>query len=120
MRAIGISLVIQWLRLHASNARGMDSVLAQGTRTPNAVRGSRQKKKKKNEGNKTQKQRDWEHILLGIRDFSLLFPNLSAILSKQWQKLSCVGTSGVQLFDHNPPDFFVEVLPPWTVPPSLA
>ena len=118
MRAIGISLVIQWLRLHASNARGMDSVLAQGTRTPNAVRGSRQKKK--NEGNKTQKQRDWEHILLGIRDFSLLFPNLSAILSKQWQKLSCVGTSGVQLFDHNPPDFFVEVLPPWTVSPSLA
>ena len=77
-------------------------------------------KKKKNEGNKTQKQRDWEHILLGICDFSLLFPNLSAILSKQWQKLSCVGTSGVQLFDHNPPDFFVEVLPPWTVPPSLA
>ena len=81
---------------------------------------SKKKKKKKNEGNKTQKQRDWEHILLGIRDFSLLFPNLSAILSKQWQKLSCVGTSGVQLFDHNPPDFFVEVLPPWTVPPSLA
>ena len=46
MRAIGISLVTQWLRLHASKARGMDSIPGQGARTPNAVQGSQQQQQK--------------------------------------------------------------------------
>ena len=38
----GVSLVVQWLRLHASNAGGMGSIPGQGTKIPHA---SRPKKK---------------------------------------------------------------------------
>ena len=40
----GTCLVVQWLRLHASNVRGTDSIPGQGTKIPHAVK---QKKKYK-------------------------------------------------------------------------
>ena len=33
----GISLAVQWLRLHASNAVGLGSIPGQGTKIPHAV-----------------------------------------------------------------------------------
>ena len=40
---LGTSLAVQWLRLHASNARGVGSIPGQGTKCPHAAA-----KKKKN------------------------------------------------------------------------
>ena len=40
---LGTSLAVQWLRLHASNARGVGSIPGQGTKCPHAAA----KKKKK-------------------------------------------------------------------------
>ena len=34
----GTCLVVQWLRLHASNVRGTDSIPGQGTKIPHAVK----------------------------------------------------------------------------------
>ena len=43
----GISPVVQWLRLHASNAGGMGSIPGQGTKIPHIVwLGEKSKKKK--------------------------------------------------------------------------
>ena len=44
----GTSLVVQWLRLHASNARSTGSIPGQGTKIPHATRCG-QKTKKTNE-----------------------------------------------------------------------
>ena len=43
----GISLEVQWLGLHASNAGGMDLIPGQGTKILCATRYSQEKKKKK-------------------------------------------------------------------------
>ena len=43
---MGTSLVVQWLRLHASTAGGGGSIPGQGTKIPHAL-GHGQKKKKK-------------------------------------------------------------------------
>ena len=43
----GVSLVVQWLRLHASNAGGMGSIPGQGTKIPHASRPKKKKLKKK-------------------------------------------------------------------------
>ena len=37
MTSQGISLVVQWLRLHASSAGGLGSIPGQGTKIPHAV-----------------------------------------------------------------------------------
>ena len=93
MRATEISLVTQWLRLHASNVRHVDSIPGQGARTPNAVRGSQQQQIKKMRGTKPRNKEVGSTHSSAFGDFSVLFPNLSAILSKQWQELGCAGTS---------------------------
>jgi len=38
----GTSLVVQWLRLHASNARDMGSIPGQGTKIPHAMHRSQE------------------------------------------------------------------------------
>ena len=43
----GISPVVQWLRLHASNAGGMGSIPGQGTKIPHASQCGQIEKKKK-------------------------------------------------------------------------
>ena len=43
---MGTSLVVQWLRLHASNARGTGSILGQGTKIPHALLHGQENKKK--------------------------------------------------------------------------
>ena len=45
--ALGISLVVQWLRLHASTAEGLGSIPGQGTKIPHAVWYGQKKKKMK-------------------------------------------------------------------------
>ena len=40
----GTCLVVQWLRLHASNVRGTDSIPGQGTKIPHAVKQNKYKK----------------------------------------------------------------------------
>ena len=48
----GISPVVQWLRLHASNAGGMGSIPGQGTKIPHASQcGQIEKKKKRTTAN---------------------------------------------------------------------
>ena len=42
----GTSLVVQWLRLHTSNAEGMGLIPGQGTKIPHATWCSQKKKKK--------------------------------------------------------------------------
>ena len=44
---IGDSLVVQWLRLHVSNAGGMSSIPGWGTKISHAVHVAKKKKKKK-------------------------------------------------------------------------
>ena len=39
----GISLVVQWLRLHTFSAVGLGSIPGQGTKIPNAVRWGQKK-----------------------------------------------------------------------------
>ena len=41
----GTSLPVQWLRLHASTAGGMDSIPDQGTKSPHGTWGNQEKKK---------------------------------------------------------------------------
>ena len=41
----GTSLVVQWLRLRAANAGGVDSIPGRGTKIPHAVRCGLKKKK---------------------------------------------------------------------------
>ena len=41
------SLVVQWLRLHVSNARGMDAIPDQGTKIPYAMRHGQEHRKLK-------------------------------------------------------------------------
>ena len=43
----GTSLAVQWLRLHASNARGKGSIPGRGTKTPRVARRGQEKKRKK-------------------------------------------------------------------------
>ena len=43
----GTSLAVQWLRLHASTARGMGLIPGQGTKILHAATGTRQSQKKK-------------------------------------------------------------------------
>ena len=44
---VGTSLVVQWLKLHASNARDVGSISGRGTKIPHAAqRGQKIKKKK--------------------------------------------------------------------------
>ena len=45
IRLPGTSLVVQWLRLHASNAGGTRLIPGQGIKIPNAMRCSQKKKK---------------------------------------------------------------------------
>ena len=45
---LGTSLVVQWLRLHASNAGGMGLTPGRGTKITHAVWHGQKKKKKKN------------------------------------------------------------------------
>ena len=53
IRYLGTSLVVQWLRLHASNARGEHSIPVRRTKIPHAVQHSQENlKKKKNLKNK--------------------------------------------------------------------
>ena len=40
----GTCLVVQWLRLHASNVRGTDSIPGQGPKIPHAVKQNKYKK----------------------------------------------------------------------------
>ena len=49
----GTSLVIHWLRLHATNAGGMGSIPDQGSKIPHAVWYSQKKKTKQNTTLKT-------------------------------------------------------------------
>ena len=50
-------LVAQWLRLHASNARGIGSIPGHGTKSPHAVWcGQKRKKKNKQQQQKAKKQ----------------------------------------------------------------
>ena len=51
---LGISLVVQWLRIHAPDAEGPDSIPGQRTRfrIPNKVLDSAKKKKKKKLGHR--------------------------------------------------------------------
>ena len=44
-KVLGTFLVVQWLRLHASNARGTGSIPGQGTKIPQAVQCHQKKKK---------------------------------------------------------------------------
>ena len=44
--ALGTSLAVQWLRLHASNAGGMGSIPVEGTKILQAVQHSQKKFKK--------------------------------------------------------------------------
>ena len=46
---LGTSLVVQWLRLHASNAGGTGSVPGKGTKIPHVVRCGKKKKKNRKE-----------------------------------------------------------------------
>ena len=46
-RALETSLAVQWLRLHASTARGTGSIPGRGTKIPHAMQCSQQLKKKK-------------------------------------------------------------------------
>ena len=43
---VGASLVVQWLRLHASTAGGMGSIPGRGTKIPHAAWHSHEKKEK--------------------------------------------------------------------------
>ena len=45
---MGTSLVVQWLRFHASNARGAGLIPGQGTKIPHAVQRGQNKNKIKN------------------------------------------------------------------------
>ena len=49
--ALGSSLVVQWLGLHALTAKGPGSIPGQGTKIPRAVRCGQKKEKKKKRKN---------------------------------------------------------------------
>ena len=55
-KAAGTSLVVQWLRLHASTAGGAGLTLSQGTKIPHAAWCGQKKKKKKKKSNSTGKK----------------------------------------------------------------
>jgi len=44
---LGTSLAVQWLRLHASNARGVSSLPGQGTKCPHAAAKKKMHRQKK-------------------------------------------------------------------------
>ena len=58
---LGTSLVVQWLRLRASSARGMDSMPGPGTNILHAACCSVAKKKKKDKLNQNDKQKQVSH-----------------------------------------------------------
>ena len=63
---MGTSLAVQWLRLCASNAGGMDSIPGWGTKIPHGVAKKKEKKKKKKKekmGAKTTKVRTTKFFL---------------------------------------------------------
>ena len=60
----GTSLVVQWLRLHASNAEGMGSIPGWGTKIPHAIRGVANKQTNKTTLLKTLQ---WLHTSLIIK-----------------------------------------------------
>ena len=56
----GTSLAIQWLRLHASAARGMGSASSQGPKIPQAVWPKNKERMKAKVSGKTREGEKWE------------------------------------------------------------
>ena len=52
----GTSLVVQWLRLHTSNAEGVGSIPGWGTKIPHATQWGQKKKKPKETISKVKRQ----------------------------------------------------------------
>ena len=61
----GTSLVVQWLRLHTSKARGMDSISGQGAKIPHTLGSENQNIKQKQYWNKFNK--DLLNIFLKLK-----------------------------------------------------